>query len=257
MAELPSPHLALTEMLKSLGLTKYEALVYIGLLKEPGATATRIHEVAGVPRASVYPVLERLIQKNMVSVSLGTPRRFEAVPPDAAIDHLLEAVSADAARAKKMLSRIWRERNPKGPGDQDYIWSIYGIDNIRARLADLLRNASISIDAVLYGDVPREIYSVLCVKAGSIPARVTSSDRTKFACPGIEVSALPLPTTGVEEGEVRFTGGLFLVDGMRAMVVIATGKEEATALFSESSGFVRFFSSYLDLVSSIKARPGQ
>jgi len=44
---MPSPHLALTEMLKSLGLTKYEALVYIGLLKEPGATATRIHEVAG------------------------------------------------------------------------------------------------------------------------------------------------------------------------------------------------------------------
>jgi len=52
---MPSPHLALIEMLKSLGLTKYEALVYIGLLKEPGATATRIHEVAGVPRASVYP----------------------------------------------------------------------------------------------------------------------------------------------------------------------------------------------------------
>ena len=47
---------ALAESLKSLGLTKYEALVYIALLQASGATATKIHELSGVPRASVYPV---------------------------------------------------------------------------------------------------------------------------------------------------------------------------------------------------------
>jgi len=84
-----------------------------------------------------------------------------------------------------------------------------------------------------------------------------SSDETKFSCRGLEVSILPIPTRVTEEGEIRFTSGLFLVDDMRAMVVIETGKEEATALFSESRGFFKFFSSYLDLVSSIKGTPDQ
>ncbi len=257
MAETKTPHLALTEMLKSLGLTKYEALVYIGLLKEPGATATRIHEVAGVPRASVYPVLERLIQKNMVAVSLGTPRRFEAVPPDTAIDHLLEAVSADASRAKKMLSKIWRERDERGPGDQDFIWSIYGFENIRARLTDLLRNASLSIDAVLFGEMPKEVSMVLCEKAGSLPVRVTTKDPAAFSCPAIMVRALPFPPADIREKDLHFTGGLFLIDNLRAMVVIATGKEEPVALFSESRGFIRFFSSYFEIISSVARPPGQ
>ncbi|MDH7511169.1 MAG: helix-turn-helix domain-containing protein [Methanolinea sp.] len=257
MAETPSPYLALTEILKSLGLTKYEALVYIGLLKEPGATATRIHEVAGVPRASVYPVLERLIQKNMVSVSLATPRRFEAVPPDAAIDHLLDAVSADAVRAKKMLTKIWRERNQKAPADQGYIWSIYGIENIRARLADLLRNAAVSIDAVLFGDLPDDIYSVLCEKAASLPVKVTTRNPEKFACRGIEVSLLPSLPKDVLNVDAHFTGGFFLIDEERAMVVIVTGTGEGTALFSESRGFIRFFLSYRDLVSSLVKKISQ
>lgn len=64
----------LLDSLKSLGLTKYEALVYIGLLRTAGATATEVHEISGVPRASVYPVLDRLVQKELVSVSHTTPK---------------------------------------------------------------------------------------------------------------------------------------------------------------------------------------
>lgn len=49
--------------LKSLGLTKYEALVYIALFRVTGATPTETHEISGVPRASVYPVLDQLEEK--------------------------------------------------------------------------------------------------------------------------------------------------------------------------------------------------
>ena len=61
------------EHLKSLGLTKYEALVYIALLRVESASATKIHEISGVPRASVYPVLDKLMKKGLVSVSNTTP----------------------------------------------------------------------------------------------------------------------------------------------------------------------------------------
>lgn len=251
MAGSQTSSLALAGMLRSLGLTKYEALVYIALLKEPGATATRIHELAGVPRASVYPVLERLIQKNMVSASLGTPRRFEAVPPDTAIDHLLDAVAADAEKAKKVLSRIWQEREEKSGTDQDSIWSIYGAENIRVRLADLLRNASASIDAVIHGEISPEISSVLCEKAASIPVRVVTWHPQRIRCPGIRLSALPRAGGEPVAADMRFSGGMYLIDSSRAIVVLVAGEEDATALYSESRGFVRFFSTYFEIFSSM------
>ncbi|MDI9634119.1 MAG: helix-turn-helix domain-containing protein [Methanolinea sp.] len=251
MAGSQTSPLALAGMLRSLGLTKYEALVYIALLREPGATATRIHELAGVPRASVYPVLDRLIQKNMVSASLGTPRRFEAVPPETAIDHLLDTVAADAARAKKVLSRIWQEREQKSGGDQDSIWSIYGAENIRVRLADLLRNASASIDAVIHGEVAPEIATVLCEKASSIPVRVATWHPERIPCPGIRLRALPRAAEEAAAADLRFSGGMYLIDSSRAIVVLVAGEDDATALYSESRGFVRFFSTYFEIFSSM------
>ena len=59
----------ITECLKSLGLTKYEAHVYIALLQVASATASEIHEISGVPRASVYTVIDQLLEKGLVSVS--------------------------------------------------------------------------------------------------------------------------------------------------------------------------------------------
>ena len=49
--KLPSENpVRVIDCLKSLGLTKYEALVYIALLKKvSSATASEIHEISGFP----------------------------------------------------------------------------------------------------------------------------------------------------------------------------------------------------------------
>ena len=109
----------LPQILKSLGFTKYEALVYIALLGMEGATATEIHELSGVPRASVYPVLDRLVEKNLVSVSHATPKRFSAIPPEEAIEHLLSGIEKDALHAREILSEIYRRRVTVERGDRE------------------------------------------------------------------------------------------------------------------------------------------
>lgn len=256
MAEPAPSDLSLTESLKSLGLTKYEALVYIGLLKVSGATATEIHEISGVPRASVYPVLERLIQKNLVSISHSTPRRFDAIPPEDGIDHLLEAVEADAHRAKKILSRIYRDRSMKNRGDQEFIWSIRGDENIRSRLVDLLLHAEESIDALFFGEFLRdEIIAALLGRKGSIPIRVVT-DRWEGAAPeGLDVY-VKTPHASIKNLRIsQIAGGVFLTDQQRAMVIMVSGTEESNALFSEARGFVKFFTLYWDLLSAMEVVP--
>ena len=47
-----------------LGLTKYEPLVCITLTKVVTAPAAKIHEIPGVPTASVNPVITHLTKKN-------------------------------------------------------------------------------------------------------------------------------------------------------------------------------------------------
>jgi len=138
----------LLESLKSLGLTKYEALVYIGLLRVAGATATEIHEISGVPRASVYPVLDRLVQKELVSVSYITPKRFDAVPPDRGVENLMRRIETDAKSARAALDALYREKRPEGRGNQEQIWTIYGEENIRTRLAGMFRSAERSVEVL-------------------------------------------------------------------------------------------------------------
>ena len=96
MKTLPEDPVRLVECLKSLGMTKYEALVYIALLRVPSATASEIHESSSVPRASVYPVLDQLLDKDLVSVSQSAPKRFAAIPPDDAITRLVSRIEHDA-----------------------------------------------------------------------------------------------------------------------------------------------------------------
>ncbi|MDD1684314.1 MAG: TrmB family transcriptional regulator, partial [Methanoregula sp.] len=95
----PEDPVRIVECLKSLGMTKYEALVYIALLRVPSATASEIHESSSVPRASVYPVLDQLLEKDLVSVSQSAPKRFAALPPDEGIARLLGRIERNAASA--------------------------------------------------------------------------------------------------------------------------------------------------------------
>lgn len=254
MADTSPSILSLTESLKSLGLTKYEGLVYIGLLRVSGATATEIHEISGVPRASVYPVLDRLIQKNLVSVSHATPRRFEAIPPEDGIDHLMETIESDAIKAKRILSRMYKERSVKERGDQEMIWSIYGTEHIRSRLIDLLRQAEQSIEAVFLGGFLREeIISTLKGRQGSVTIRVVTDWWDGPLPESISVYLKPPPESIRPRKGTSIAGGVFLMDQKRAMVTMVSGEEGPTALFSESKGFVKFFSLYWELISAYES----
>ncbi len=116
--KLPSENsVQVIECLKSLGLTKYEALVYIALLKVVSATASEIHEISGVPRASVYTVIDQLQEKRLVSVSQSAPKRFAAFSPEDAISKLMDHIERDAKYARDSLSSIHRERIRPGNGE--------------------------------------------------------------------------------------------------------------------------------------------
>jgi sugar-specific transcriptional regulator TrmB len=244
MADSQEESSNIAESLKSLGLTKYEALVYIALLKVAGGTATEIHEISGVPRASVYPVLDRLIQKNLVSVSNTSPKRFDAIAPEEGISNLLTHIEENAAEARKVLTEIFSHRVGVERGTQELIWSIHGHENIYLRLNDLIRHAGRDIrlftNRSFLGEdlieslkaLPGLIRIEIIVDEWDIPVGDNITIYVKKVAPEQEI------------GHKGIAGGVFLFDCGRVMVVMGQQDEGLTALYSESDGFVKFFSTY-------------
>jgi HTH-type transcriptional regulator, sugar sensing transcriptional regulator len=244
MAESPEESLNIAESLKSLGLTKYEALVYIALLKVAGATATEIHEISGVPRASVYPVLERLTQKNLVSVSNTSPKRFDAIAPEEGISNLLTHIESNADEAKKVLNEIFSHRIGAERGTQELIWSIAGRENIYLRINDLIRHAETSVNiftnkSVITGDL---VESLRLSGINNIPVEIVVNEWDYPPMDNVMIyEKLIYPEHLPHKG---IAGGVFLFDCRRVMVVMGQVDEGITALYSESEGFVRFFTTY-------------
>jgi sugar-specific transcriptional regulator TrmB len=250
MSESPENTLIIAESLKSLGLTKYEALVYIALLKVSGATATEIHEISGVPRASVYPVLDRLLQKNLVAVSHTTPKRFASIPPDEGIENLLKSIESDAEGAKEVLNTIFHDRNRQHKGEQELIWSIYGTENIRTRILDLVRNAQSSVRIIIYwGLVKEEIEELITEISSRVPVEIIT-DYWEGDTPANIRFYLHVPPEGYQCGNKCSAGGVFLIDNLKVLVLMGSEEEGTTALYSESKGFLRFFNLYWNLFAS-------
>lgn len=246
---------SLIESLKSLGLTKYEALVYIGLLRMAGATATETHEISGVPRASVYPVLDRLAQKELVSVSHTTPKRFDAVPPDRGIENLMRRIEEDAESARTALNKFYREKDLEGRGNQELIWSIYGEENIKTRLADMFQSAEQSVEILaswhlLEGAVLALLEPIPDSVQVDIVTDCWKGDRPRGYTIRVHapetLSKLHMPHGKSLNHE---NSGVFLVDDARALVWLGSANEQSSALYSESVGLIQFVRRYLTSVT--------
>ncbi len=243
------PSRQLIEALKSLGLTKYEALVYIGLLQFDGATATEIHERSEVPRASVYPVLDKLVQKGLVIVSNTIPKRFDALAPREGIIKLKEHIELNAEFASKELDNIYISRMTPEKERQELIWSISGSENIINRLRQSIGEAEREIQIISdYDFIKTHLLDTLF--------ETKSNPETEIITEQWEGEVPPDTTVKIVEDKIsecfeskNEMSGIFIIDSRRVLVIMSSPGHEPSAIFSESNGFLDFFSNYWRFIS--------
>jgi HTH-type transcriptional regulator, sugar sensing transcriptional regulator len=250
--KLPSENpVRVIDCLKSLGLTKYEALVYSALLKMASATASEIHEISGVPRASVYPVIDQLLDKGLVSVSQSAPKRFAATSPEEAISRLMEKIKKDARFACDSLSLVYKERINRGLGTEELIWNIYGIGNIKNRFSDLISGAKQEIRIIAHPQfLTPDIQQKLSMRADQISIKIITSFWAGELPRKLNVYNVTQPEIPkeIDMAKDMMAGGVCIIDNRSVLVILGLGEVDAVALFSESEGFVRFFVRYYNLI---------
>ncbi len=72
---------SVVEKLKKVGLTEYEARVYLSLLRDHLNSASKLSKKSDVPRTKIYSVLRSLQEKGWVRVYSGVPLLFRAINP--------------------------------------------------------------------------------------------------------------------------------------------------------------------------------
>jgi HTH-type transcriptional regulator, sugar sensing transcriptional regulator len=92
----------LVSTLSDLGLTNYEARVYLALTRRGSSTAAESARIAEIPRQRIYDVLASLVTRGLASARPGQVTKYVATPP-------AEAVEALVSDHRQRLEQLERE----------------------------------------------------------------------------------------------------------------------------------------------------
>ncbi|MFC1412580.1 TrmB family transcriptional regulator [Streptacidiphilus sp. N1-12] len=98
--------------LEELGLTNYEARVYLALIRRDVFTAAEVAREAQVPRQRVYDVLEGLTRRQLAVLHPGKVAGYSAVAPEIAVDRLMEQQRRSLGRLERLSDELARELLP-------------------------------------------------------------------------------------------------------------------------------------------------
>lgn len=141
------------EALTRLGLTTYEARVFVALQQLGTGSASDIAEITAVPRSQVYGAAEDLQSRGLLDVQQTRPTVYRPVSPEEAERRLLSQLESVGQDAFAYLDDV------RGSADNDEerseaIWTVRGQPNVRDRVIDLIGDAD---KRVVYGTPDPEL----------------------------------------------------------------------------------------------------
>jgi len=209
--------------LKQLGLTTYEARVFLALQKLGSGTASEISEAADVPRSQVYGAAEELEADGLVETRQSTPTVYRPVPLAQARRQLLDRLANTGEQTFEYLETVQNSQTEKERTES--IWLIHDKTAINSRAVSIIED---STEQLLYGAadpslIDDEILTALeRADENGVEVVVASANPTVLA-------ALPETLTQYEVPEERDldvnTGRLLLSDG--TTILMSTLRTEA------------------------------
>jgi len=91
------------EILRKLGLSEGERRVYLTLLEEGKSPINKLHEKTGIERRNIYDILNKLIEKGIISYTKENKKRFFQSSHPNKILNYLEEQKAKIEETKKEL----------------------------------------------------------------------------------------------------------------------------------------------------------
>jgi len=134
-----------------LGLSEYEAKVYVALIESGHANARNLSVMSGVPRTKVYSVLKKLIDINLVVEIPEEPRRFTPTPPQIALKSYLKSYQnlvENLVSVVTSLEETFKKTKSEEKLQRGELWIVKGRQEILRKTREMLSRATGSINLV-------------------------------------------------------------------------------------------------------------
>ena len=241
--------------LQRLGLTAYEARVYVALEKLQSATASQIADVSDVPRSQVYQTATALEDRGFIEEQQANPTRYRVVPVEEIRQQFEAQFRTDKRQAFEYIESIQGTLAETKQESKAEIWTVRGRPNVATRTTQLLANAE---RAVLYGARPdmlsreRDIADQLGeLGAHGVEVTVLTGEDVTADIPD-SVSVVRMPDDRTEDAP---TGRILAVDGTALLLSVVTDEDggqtdDETAIWSAETDFahvlIQLFEGWVD-----------
>ncbi|MUV89807.1 TrmB family transcriptional regulator [Halapricum sp. CBA1109] len=233
------------ESLRTLGLSNYEAQVFVALQRLGRGTAQEVSEVSEVPRSQVYGAADDLAERGLVEVVEASPKAYRPVELATARAQLTERLEAETERAFDRLDSI-RATERGDAGGQD-VSTLRGRQPIDDRIGALVRGAEQAVvfvsprAASTTADIAAALRSA--GDAGVAVTVVTAEGtlRERFADDPVDVFVMS------EDNPADFAGRALMVDDRTVLLAAETEDEpvEEEALWTGDSSIGRILAAFM------------
>jgi len=124
-------------LMQALGFTQYESQVYLALLRQPSVSGYELAKVSGVPASKIYATLHKLIDKEIILVIDGEPKKYVPIPPQEILKRIKEDYLHTINALQPKLEHLYTQDAEVG----NYIWNISGRQLIISKIREFINNA--------------------------------------------------------------------------------------------------------------------
>ncbi|WP_231183455.1 TrmB family transcriptional regulator [Haladaptatus sp. DYF46] len=220
------------DALTDLGLSNYEAKVFVALQKLGTGTARDIHGVTDVPRSQVYGAAEDLQERGLVEVKQSKPIQYRPVSLEAAKSLLRDQFERTQEQAFDYLETAKNEF-VDDEAEREDVWSIDGSDAITSRIEQLIAEAE---SRILFGVHDESVFVESVIE--KLEERANAGVDILIIAPHpvledrLSELNVVIPPSEKQEGPA---GRLLIVDDDTVLISILG--EHESAIWSSQTGF--------------------
>ncbi len=139
------------QSLMKLGLTEYEARIYVVLSKMGPRNASEISFLGKVPRPKTYGAIRGLESKGLLRIVPGKPERYVAVSPNEVLVPLVEKLNRETSECVAVVENLTMAFESskyvytEKPYERSDLWSVRGRDKVYKRVQDMIGEAKVNV----------------------------------------------------------------------------------------------------------------
>ncbi len=208
-------------------LSQYETKAYIALLANNPVNGSQLSRYSGIPRARIYDVLSSLTNKGMaVEVSEGL---YAPLPKEEVLKRFRARFDSEISILEKKFDQAEIKTR------YDYVWNIYGYEEILSKARDMIGSAKLEIYVRLFPEEAKMLDADLNMAC-------QRQVQVKYISMGEPPSIFDLQVIhpGFDEIERELNGRTFdiVVDRKEALVGLFENDNEPSTSWAKNHWFV-------------------